>query len=53
MEQLDVDNVIETRCGVWVARHGEELNDFDIGPTLQSGGGTTLGVINILQYNNI
>ncbi len=25
MEQLDVDNAIETRCGVWVARHGEEV----------------------------
>ncbi len=39
MEQLDVDNAIETRCGVRVARHGEEVNDFDIGPTLQGGGG--------------
>jgi hypothetical protein len=32
-----VDNAIETRCGVWIARHGEEVNDF-----LQ--GGTTLRV---------
>jgi hypothetical protein len=39
MEQLDVDNAIETGCGVWIARHGEEVNDFDIGPTLQGGGG--------------
>jgi hypothetical protein len=43
MEQLNVDNAIETRCGVWVARHGEEVNDFDIGPTSQ-GAGTTLRV---------
>jgi hypothetical protein len=39
MEQLDVDNAIEITCGVWVARHGEEVNDFDIGHALQGGGG--------------
>jgi hypothetical protein len=44
MEQLDVDNAIETGCGVWIARHGEEVNDFDIGPTLQGGGGITVRV---------
>jgi hypothetical protein len=39
MEQLDVDNAIEITCGVWVARHGEEVNDFDIGHAMQGGGG--------------